>query len=41
MRFLAYDLTLDLIRGLQAPLAIVRRHNAAPGRGPTPSTACS
>jgi len=29
MRFLAYDLALQIIRDLQAPLAIVRRHNAA------------
>ncbi len=29
MRFIAYDLALDLIRHLQAPLAIVRRHNSA------------
>lgn len=29
MRFLAYDLALHIIRGLQAPLAIVRRHDAA------------
>jgi len=29
MRFLAYDLALDVIRALQAPLATVRRHNAA------------
>ena len=29
MRFLAYDLALALIRGLQAPLATVRRHNTA------------
>ena len=29
MRFLAYDLALDIIRALQSPLAIVRRHNAA------------
>ena len=28
MRFLAYDLALDIIRGLQAPLAVIRRHNA-------------
>ena len=29
MRFVAYDLALDIIRNLQAPLATVRRHNAA------------
>jgi len=29
MRFLAYDLTLDVLRALQAPLAVIRRHNAA------------
>lgn len=29
MRFLAYDLALQIIRSLQSPLAIVRRHNAA------------
>ena len=29
MRFLAYDLALEIIRGLQSPLAIIRRHNAA------------
>ncbi len=29
MRFLAYDLSLDLIRCLREPLALVRRHDAA------------
>ena len=28
MRFLAYDLALDLIRCLREPLALVRRHDA-------------
>ena len=29
MRFLAYDLSIDLIRCLREPLAIIRRHDAA------------
>ena len=29
MRFLAYDLSLDLIRNLREPLATIRRHDAA------------
>ena len=29
MRFLAYDLSLDLIRTLREPLAVIRRHDAA------------
>ena len=29
MRFLAYDLSLDLICNLREPLALVRRHDAA------------
>ena len=29
MRFLAYDLSIDLIRGLREPLAVIRRHDAA------------
>ncbi len=29
IRFEAYDLCLDIICGLQAPLAVIRRHNAA------------
>jgi len=29
MRFLAYDLALDLIRNLREPLAAIRRHDAA------------
>lgn len=28
MRFLAYDLSLDIIRGLREPLALVRRRDA-------------
>lgn len=29
MRFLAYDLALDLIRNLREPLAAIRRHDAS------------
>src|SRR5213593_945911 len=29
MRFLTYDLALDVIRGLREPLAVIRRHDAA------------
>jgi len=29
MRFLAYDLSIELIRQLRDPLAVVRRHDAA------------
>ena len=29
MSFIAYDLTIDLIRCLREPLAIIRRHDAA------------
>ena len=29
MRFLAYDLALDIIVNLHTPLSIIRRHNAA------------
>jgi four helix bundle protein len=32
MSFLAYDLSLDLIRNLRGPLEIVRRHDAALAR---------
>jgi four helix bundle protein len=32
MRFHAYDLALDIIRGLRAPLATIRRHDAALAR---------
>ena len=32
MRFLTYDLSLELIRGLREPLAIIRRHDAALAR---------
>lgn len=31
-RFLAYDVCLYIIRGLQAPLAVIRRHNGALAR---------
>ena len=29
MRFVSYDLALDIIRTLRAPLAVIRRHDAA------------
>ena len=29
MRFLAYDLSIDLIRCLREPLAVIQRHDAA------------
>jgi len=32
MRFVAYDLALHIIRNLHAPLAVIRRHNAALAR---------
>jgi four helix bundle protein len=32
MRSLVYDLSLDLIRGLRDPLALIRRHDAALAR---------
>ena len=32
MRFLTYDLALDVLRGLREPFAIIRRHDAALAR---------
>ena len=29
MRFLTYDLALDVLRGLREPFAVIRRHDAA------------
>lgn len=41
MHFLSYDLALDIIRGLQPSLAIVRKHDAALAKqATTASQAC-